>query len=369
MDKQKTVIVGLGRCGCNSLDYLVKRVSGASDLALYAIDSDLETLRALDDRVEKIQAGVQIANDEGCGGNEELAEKAVRQVTEKIKSIVSTASRVVVIAGLGKGFGSGAVRVVANILQQQPVVSIFVVTLPFVIEGNPIRVKAENALKKLRSRSKNVIAIRNNVLYSGVSPATPMNEALSLVDKYLARGLMSVVNVMRLNQHETLNLEFATISQILREPNECSIGFSETVDDLDQLVQGVLNCPLSGGVEFIEKSEVALLKITAPSSTPKDVIEAIIKELELKIQNLKAHVGLSFGHENKILLDALFVRKRSGSNRTSGYGHDLLARDAELASKMGVFSDKMPGIITDKDGFSIDIPTYLRMDIDLEENI
>lgn len=362
----KISLLGLGKCGGKLVEsFANSHISPVIKIA--AVDSDTAFLSSLEG-VKKLNVGSHRTENLGCGGNPERGKKAVRDDMTLIRNLVQDTGFVIVVAGLGKGFATGAVGEIAQMLKTLPVVPVFVVTTPFVIEGGLTRSKSEKALEQLNTKVKNVINISNNLMYSQAAADTPMEDLFSLADKALIDGIRALIDIIKHEPNDTISLDFSVIAANLsKRQRECALshGICEG-KDFEQLAKSFIECPLSGGVAYIKSATSVILKLTTPiltSSETKKCIDILNQHLEC---GNKLNIGFHFeSNAAKCSLSGLLIKEhengRSGSRSSSGQLElDLVERSR------GIFTGQ-PAKIHDKEGYDLNIPTFQRLEISLDE--
>ncbi len=361
----KISLIGLGKCGGRLVENLAKtHITPVIKIA--AVDSDTAFLNSLEG-VKKLNTGSQRTENLGCGGNPERGKKAIRDDINLIRNFVQDTGFVVVVGGLGKGFTTGAVGEIAQMLKTLPVMPIFVLSTPFDIEGGLFREKAEKALENLNAKVKNVVNISNNLMYSQTSADTPITELFKLADKALIDGTRALIDIIKHEPNDTISLDFSVIAANLsRRQRECALSYGICEGkDFDQLAESFINCPLSGGETYIKSATSIVLKLTTPiltSSETKKCIDALNQHFDCEN---KLNIGFHFeSNANKCSLSGLIIKEhesRNGSRNSSGQLElDLIERSR------GIFTG-LPAKMHDKEGYDINIPTFQRLEISLEE--
>src|SRR5262245_56857756 len=130
-------VLGIGGGGGNAVSRMV--AAGVQGVEFIAVNTDAQALRASRAPV-KIQIGSKLTKGRGVGADPEKGRQAAIEGTEEICDSLEGAQMVFITAGLGKGTGTGAAPVIANIASQMggessEVLTVAVVTLPFTLEG------------------------------------------------------------------------------------------------------------------------------------------------------------------------------------------------------------------------------------------
>ncbi len=367
-DSHKTAVLGLGRCGGKIAAALAKIFSG-SPIKIAAVDSDQAFLDSLAG-VTKIATGSHRTDGLGCGENPKTGEKALRDDITLVKNFINGMGCVVVVGGLGKGFATGAAPVLAEVFNGMPLIPIFAVTTPFSIEGNLARSRAENAIEMLRDSAKNVIHISNDLLYSTLPADSDVNDAFNLADQAMTQGICALLDILKYEPADAVSLEFSTITEhIGKRQAECAMGYGSTEENnFAELAQKFIDSPLSGGENYIAGADAVMLKVTTSRFTAAETKECVA----VLGERLKCASKVSFGfHFNPeathtsvsgmiIKYNDLFMK---GKPR-AGKGTSQLELGL-VQHNYGIFAG-LPIKVRDDNGYSLDIPTFQRLGIELE---
>ena len=157
----KIKVIGVGGAGNNAVNRMIK--DNIKGVTYYLMNTETATLkRSLTKNV--LQIGVETTKGLGAGANENVGEKAARENKEQIKDILRGADMVFIVAGMGGGTGTGAAPVVAEIAKEMGILTIGVVTKPFIFEGKARRLRADYGTQKLRENVDDLIVILNDRL-------------------------------------------------------------------------------------------------------------------------------------------------------------------------------------------------------------
>lgn len=362
----KISLLGLGKCGGRLVENFAKsHITPVIKIA--AVDSDTAFLNSLEG-VKKLNAGSHRTENLGCGGNPERGKKAIRDDMTLIRNFVQDTGFVIIVAGLGKGFATGAVVEIAQMLKTLPVVPVFVVTTPFDIEGGLTRSKSEKALEQLTAKVKSVVNISNNLVYSKAPADTVMKDLFRLADKALIDGTHALIDIIKHEPNDTISLDFSVIAGSLsKRQRECALSYGTCEGkDFDQLAKSFIDCPLSGGETYIKSATSIILKLTTPiltSSETKKCIDVLNQHLEC---GNKLNIGFHFeSHAAKCALSGLIIKEHENGRSGSRSGSGQLELDLVERSR-GIFTGQ-PAKVHDKDGYDLNIPTFQRLEINLDD--
>ncbi len=189
---KKTVdvrVVGVGGMGCSALTRLAENIS--SDVTMLAIDTGSAT-QGLPERVETLSIG----NGFGSGGDIDSALSDFMAVQSDVESFVGKADVVIVLAGLGRGTGSGLAPVIAKIARAAGALSIAAVNMPFVFEGRFRNQSARKAHFALENATDAVITMYNDDLSKQGSIGTSLNGEFESTDRSIANAANAITTAL-----------------------------------------------------------------------------------------------------------------------------------------------------------------------------
>ena len=140
-------VLGVGSAGCR-ITGILQSMPGAENLRLLGFDCDAEALRNSGLPEENLLlAGVKWRQGRGCGGRINEGKTAAAAERESLSRLLEGTRLLIVLSGLGRGFGSGAMSVVQSVTSRMKIPTVFLVTTPFIFEGVPRCRLAETPLK------------------------------------------------------------------------------------------------------------------------------------------------------------------------------------------------------------------------------
>ncbi|MFA5108406.1 MAG: cell division protein FtsZ [Candidatus Micrarchaeia archaeon] len=316
-DKIKIVVVGVGGGGNNTVNRLIR--SGVKGCDLVAVNTDRQHLNMIHEKAKKILIGKSITKGLGAGGYPETGAKAAEVDRALIVKELEGAHLVFICAGMGGGTGSGAAPVIAEIAKEQGAITIAMVTYPFNLE-RARRIKADEAIGKLRKNVDSVIVLDNNRLVKLV-PNLPMNEAFAVADEILAKAVGGLV--WTITQPSLINIDFADVRSTVTGGGVgfIAVGEGKGNDKVRGAAEGVLKNRLLD-VDF-DGANGALIHISGGSDlTLGDAIKAgeIITEKMDAQATVKWGARLIPGYDGKLEIVAIV---------TGVKGANIFGADAE----------------------------------------
>ena len=206
----KIKVIGLGGGGGNAVSRMMAAEFTGVDFIV--ANTDLQALRSSPAPV-KIQLGAKLTQGLGAGSNPDVGRGAALEDPEEITRLLEGADMVFITAGLGGGTGTGAAPVVASLAKDLGILTVAVVTKPFVFEGRKRLLQADAGMEALRGVVDTLIAIPNQRLLSVVDRGTPLLEAFKVADTVLQQAVQGISDLILVPG--LVNLDFADVRTIM----------------------------------------------------------------------------------------------------------------------------------------------------------
>jgi cell division protein FtsZ len=258
-------VIGVGGGGGNAVNHMFKE--GVSNVTFALCNTDNQALLKSDIDT-KIQLGPHITNGLGAGNKPERAERAARESEDEIRSLLGDGTKMVFItAGMGGGTGTGAAPVIAGIAKEMGILTIGIVTLPFVFEGVNKILQAIDGVEKLK-KNVDAMLIINNERLRYIYPDFRLDNAFKKADDTLSIAARSIVEII--TGENEINLDFADVDTTLRQGGVAiiSTGYGTGENRIEQAIEDALQSPLLDNSKIINTDRI-LINLTY--STKADV--------------------------------------------------------------------------------------------------
>lgn len=234
-------VMGVGGGGGNAINRMID--SGLKGVDFIALNTDGQAL----DRSNadfRIQLGPKLTRNLGAGGRPEIGEKAAEESRDDIASLVKDANMLFVTAGMGGGTGTGAAPVIAQIAKDEGILTVGIVTRPFLFEGKKRAHQAEEGIARLREHVDALITIPNEKLLEIVDKNTTMTEAFLMADEVLMQGVQGITGLVK--SPGVVNLDFADITSVMKDGGEALMGIGQASGEKKalQAAQAAISSPL-----------------------------------------------------------------------------------------------------------------------------
>lgn len=212
-------VVGVGGAGNNAVNRMVQY--GLKGVEFISVNTDKQAL-GLSKANYKIQIGDKLTKGLGAGANPDVGKKAAEETKEDIVKALDGADLVFVTAGMGGGTGTGAAPVVASIAKSMGILTVGVVTKPFLFEGRSRMDNAENGLEQLMESVDTLVTVPNDKLLQIVGKETSIVDAFKVADDVLRQGIQGISDLIAVPS--LINLDFADVKTIMQDKGVAHMG-------------------------------------------------------------------------------------------------------------------------------------------------
>jgi cell division protein FtsZ len=257
-------VIGVGGGGSNAVSRMI--ASSMSGVEFIVVNTDAQALRH--SPVEnKIQIGEKLTKGLGAGANPEIGRKAAIEDTDRLLQAMQGADMVFITAGLGGGTGGGAAPIIATLAQEMEILTVGVVTKPFIFEGKRRGDQAERCLEELKAGVDSLIIIPNQRLINASSKNTGVKDAFAMADNILRQAVQGIADIIVKPGY--INVDFADIRAVMSERGLAMMGIGEATEDNAAVdaVQKAINSPLLEN-QSIKGARGVLLNFTHASTLP-----------------------------------------------------------------------------------------------------
>jgi cell division protein FtsZ len=129
---------------------------------------------------------------------------------------------VFITAGMGGGTGTGGAPVIARLAKELGVLTVGVVTKPFLFEGKKRMRQAEEGMRSLKESVDTLIAIPNQRLLSIAGRNMPILETFKKADDVLLQAVRGISDLITV--HGLITLDFADVRTIMSEMGMAMMG-------------------------------------------------------------------------------------------------------------------------------------------------
>ena len=222
----RLLVMGVGGAGGNAINEMID--NGMQGVEFIAVNTDAQDLKHSKAK-SKIQIGLNLTKGLGAGAKIDIGQAAADESLNEIVNILQGANMVFIAAGMGGGTGTGAAHVIARAAKELNILTVGVVTLPFLYEGPSRMRRAQIGLEELRKHVDTIIVIPNQNLFKIANEQTTFEESFNLSNNVLMHGVQSVTDLMV--RPGIINLDFADVETVMASMGKAMMGTGEADGD------------------------------------------------------------------------------------------------------------------------------------------
>lgn len=222
----KIKVLGVGGAGGNTVNSMIE--SDLQDVEFLVANTDCQALK-YSKALHKVQLGSKTTKGLGSGANPDLGRRAAEEDLDEVLDLLEGADIVFIAAGMGGGTGSGGAPVIARALKERGVLTIAVVTKPFMFEGRRRMAVADEALAELKKDVDTLIVVPNQKLLDVVDRSIPMVEAFSMINELIIHSVKSISDIIIKPGH--INVDFADLRAIMKDMGLALMGTGKASGD------------------------------------------------------------------------------------------------------------------------------------------
>lgn len=251
-------VVGVGGGGSNAVNYMYEQ--GITGVDFIVCNTDSQSLDKSPVPI-KVQLGSTLTEGRGAGSIPEVGRNAAIESLDEMKALLADNTNMLfVTAGMGGGTGTGAAPVIAKMAKEMGILTVGIVTIPFVFEGRKRSLQADLGLKEMREAVDTLLVIRNDKLRELYGNLT-LKQAFGHADEVLCTAAKGIAEVITLTG--TVNVDMNDVKTVMRESGVAIMGSGRAAGEgrAKRAVQTALESPLLNDSD-IHGANFVLLNIT-----------------------------------------------------------------------------------------------------------
>ena len=339
-------VIGVGGGGGNAVSHMI--TSHIEGVEFICANTDAQALRKSGIGTI-IQLGVELTKGLGAGTNPEVGRLAADENKDRIKEVLQGADMVFLTAGMGGGTGTGAIPVIAEIAKGMGILTVAVVTKPFLFEGKKKLETAEQGIAELEKYVDSLIIIPNQKLLPVLGNNVSLMNAFKAANDVL---LEAVQGITELIVHPgMINVDFADVKTVMSGMGAAIMGTGAASGDhrAREAAEKAISCPLLEDIN-LQGARGILVNISAADMGIAEFNEVgnIIYEFASEDAVIKIGTAINpeLGDEIKVTVVAT--------------GMGLASRTVKVAPKATVGRINQNTAVGEPNYEGLDKPTVLR---------
>ena len=258
-------VIGVGGGGGNAVTHMYIE-GGIKDVSFVLCNTDNQALLKSEVPI-KMQLGKTTTGGLGAGGKPEMGRIAAEESVEDLEKLLSDGTKMVFItAGMGGGTGTGAAPIVAGVAKKMNILTVGIVTIPFLFEGVKKIIQALKGVEEIKQNVDALLVINNERLRD-IYFDLDIPNAFKRADDTLTVAAKSISEIITVAGY--INLDFADVNTILREGGVAimSNGLGRGENRVSTAINNALHSPLLNNNDVFKAKKI-LLNITFGAIQP-----------------------------------------------------------------------------------------------------
>lgn len=338
-------VIGIGGGGGNAIEHMI--TESIDGVEFVCANTDAQALSRSSARVI-LQLGEEITKRLGAGADPNIGRQAAEEARDRIQEILEGADMVFLTAGMGGGTGTGAAPIFAEVAKELGILTVAIVTKPFIFEGKRRMEVAEEGIKALTKYVDSLITIPNNKLLNALGKNITLLNAFKAANNVLLGAVQGIADLI--TRPGLINVDFADVRTVMSEMGMAMMGtgVSNGENRAREAAESAISSPLLEDIDFTGARGV-LVNITAG-------MDLSIGEFEQVGESIKA-----FSSENAtVVVGTVIDPEMSDELRVTVVVTGLGTKGNESANNANLKLPKNTKNDGTLDYHQLDRPTYMR---------
>lgn len=342
-------VIGVGGGGGNAVEHMMQE--NIEGVEFICANTDAQALRKSNART-LLQLGEDLTKGLGAGADPEVGRKAAEENRDRIRDVLEGSDMIFITAGMGGGTGTGAAPVFAQIAKELGILTVAVVTKPFIFEGKKRMQVAEHGIRDLAKNVDSLITIPNNKLLSVLGKNITLLNAFRAANNVLLGAVQGIADLI--TRPGLINVDFADVRTVMSEMGMAMMGTGVSIGDnrATEAAQAAISSPLLEDID-LSGARGVLVNITAGMDMSIGEFESV------------GEVVKSFTSENAtVVVGTVIDPEMSDELRVTVVATGLGRREEESSSVVGVHHLKIMENVKSTEGaldyHQLDRPAILR---------
>jgi len=252
-------VIGVGGGGGNAVAHMVN--AGIEGVDFICANTDAQALNTARVRTA-LQIGCNITKGLGAGADPDIGRQAAMEDRDRIQEVIEGADMLFITAGMGGGTGTGATPIVAQVAKELGILTVAIVTKPFLMEGGKRMTIADNGISDLGKYVDSLITIPNEKLLTVLGGETTLLDAFRAANEVLQGAVQGIAELI--TRPGLINVDFADVRTVMAEMGMAMMGsgVSSGEDRAREAAESAISSPLLEDVNLAGANGI-LVNVTA----------------------------------------------------------------------------------------------------------
>jgi cell division protein FtsZ len=212
-------VIGVGGGGGNAVEHMVN--ANIDGVEFICANTDAQALKKSSAKTI-LQLGHNVTKGLGAGSDPEIGRQAALEDRDRIMDVLDGSDMVFINAGMGGGTGTGAAPIVAQVAKEMGILTVAVVTRPFLFEGKKRAQVADTGIKELTQFVDSLITIPNEKLLTVLGREISLLNAFGAANDVLLGAVQGIAELITCPG--LINVDFADVRTVMAEMGMAMMG-------------------------------------------------------------------------------------------------------------------------------------------------
>jgi cell division protein FtsZ len=367
-------VIGVGGGGGNAIEHMMQE--NIEGVKFIVANTDAQAL-GKSNASTLLQLGEDLTKGLGAGADPEVGRSAAEENRDRIREVIQGSDMIFITAGMGGGTGTGAAPIFAQIAKELGILTVAVVTKPFVFEGKKRMQVADLGIRELARNVDSLITIPNNKLLSVLGKNISLLNAFRAANNVLLGAVQGIAELI--TRPGLINVDFADVRTVMAEMGMAMMGTGVSIGEnrATEAAQAAISSPLLEDID-LSGARGVLVNITAGMDMSIGEFEAVGEVIKsFTSENATVVVGTvidaALSDELRVTVVATGLgRKEEEGGSVVGINHLKILESTKDGSvdyhhlerptviRNHAFNKPVAEVLDSKDMDYLDIPAFLR---------
>ncbi|MDD4848600.1 MAG: cell division protein FtsZ [Bacteroidales bacterium] len=322
-------VVGVGGGGNNAVNHMY--LQGIKDVDFINCNTDHQALEASPVPI-KIKLG---SRELGAGSKPEVGRTAAEESKDALRELLENNTKMLfVTAGMGGGTGTGGAPVIASIAKDLNILTVGIVTAPFVWEGKRRNEQARAGIEELKKYVDIILVIENDKLREQYGDQK-ITDSFKKADDVLSSAARSIAEII--TKHGLVNLDFEDINTVMNKGGDAIMGVGSASGEGRAIVaaEAAINSPLLNNNDINGAHKVLVHIASGNDDITMDEVSEITEFIQQRA-GYNADVIWGFGQDENITEEISVTVIATGFEKKANQETTVSPLQYKLAEKQTV---------------------------------